>query len=311
MSDRVAVAVVGATATGKSALAHAFARRHPDCEVVAADAMAVYRDMDLATAKPTPAQRAEVRYHVIDVVDPAETFTVAAWQASARAALDDVWARGGRALVVGGTGLYVRALVDGLTFPGQFRALRAELEERAARGEDLAALLASTDPQAAAAIEPTNARRLVRALEVTLGSGRPFSSYGPGMSTYGAPRLRQVGLRVPLAELDARIEERLHAWVAAGLVQEVRELAARPGGLSATARQAVGYRELLDWLVAGGELDVAVAAAVAASRRLARRQVRWFARDPRIEWFDDPDAAAARLEILVNDPEGSVRDWDA
>ncbi len=311
MSDRVAVAVVGATATGKSALTHAFARRHPGCEIVMADAMAVYRGMDLATAKPTLAQRAEVRYHLVDVVEPAEAFTVAAWQAAARAALADVWVRGGCALVVGGTGLYIRALVDALTFPGQFPALRAELEERAARGEDLAALLGSADPQAAALIEPTNARRVVRALEVTLGSGRPFSSYGPGLSTYGPGRLRQVGLRVPLAELDARIEERLDAWVADGLVEEVRALAARPGGLSATARQAVGYRELLDWLERGGSLEGAVAAAVAASRRLARRQVRWFARDPRIEWFDDPEIAAARLEALVNDREGSVRDWDA
>ncbi len=311
MSARVAVAVVGATAIGKSSLAHAFARQHPGCEIVAADAMAVYRGMDLATAKPTRAEQAEVRYHLVDVVEPAEPFTVAAWQGAARAALADVWARGGRALVVGGTGLYLRSLVDGLAFPGQFPALRAELEERAARGEDLAALLRAADPQAAARIEPTNARRVVRALEVTLGSGRPFSSYGPGLATYGPPRLCQVGLRVPLAELDARIEERLTAWVADGLVDEVRALAARPGGLSATARQAVGYRELLDWLEQGGSLEAAVAAAVTASRRLARRQVRWFARDPRIEWFDDPADAATRLETLVNDPEGSVRDWDA
>ncbi len=311
MSGRVAVAVVGATATGKSAVAHAYARQHPGCEIVMADAMAVYRGMDLATAKPTPAQRAEVRYHLVDVVEPAEVFTVAAWQAAARAALADVWARGACALVVGGTGLYIRALVDSLRFPGQFPALRAELEERAARGEDLAALLGATDPRAAALIEPTNARRVVRALEVTLGSSRPFSSYGPGLSTYGPPHLAQVGLRVPLAELDTRIEERLRAWMADGLVEEVRALAARPGGLSATARQAVGYRELLDWLELGGSLENAVAAAVAASRRLARRQVRWFTRDPRIEWFDDPENAAARLEALVNDREGSVRDWDA
>ncbi len=311
MSGRVAVAIVGPTASGKSALAHAFAMADPRCEILAADAMTVYREMDLATAKPSPAQRAAVRYHLIDLLDPHETSTVAEWLAAARSAAAEVWGRAGVVLVVGGTGLYVRALVDGLTIPGQYPAVRAALEERRDTGEDLHALLADVDPVAAARIEPTNARRVLRALEVTLGARRPFSSFGPGLGVYGPPRMAQIGLRVPWAELDARIESRLRAWMDAGLLEEVARLAGRAGGLSPTARQAVGYRELLTCLEEGGDVDAALEAAIAQSRRLARRQMRWFARDPRIEWFDDEAAARDRLTRLVNGAEGTVRDWDA
>ncbi|HEX8804575.1 MAG TPA: tRNA (adenosine(37)-N6)-dimethylallyltransferase MiaA, partial [Acidimicrobiales bacterium] len=170
-------ALVGTTASGKSALALAVARRRPDVELVSVDSMQVYRGMDVGTAKPTPAERAEVPHHMIDVADPWDDFTVTRFQAGVRAALAGVDARGHRALLVGGTGLYLRAVVDDLDIPGRFPAARAELEAE----PDTPALhrrLAGLDPVAAGRMEPTNRRRVVRALEVTLGSGRPFSSYG-------------------------------------------------------------------------------------------------------------------------------------
>ena len=157
-------------------------------------------------------------------------------------------------------------------------------------------------------MEPTNERRMMRALEVTLGSGRPFSSYGPGLRSYGPVRVIQVGLRGDVDVLDERIEERFRAWMQEGLLDEVRTLRAAPRGLGRTARQAVGYRELLRHLEEGADLEQCVRDAITQSKRLARRQRSWFTRDPRIEWFDDADLAAKRLLEVLNSPDGFVRD---
>jgi tRNA dimethylallyltransferase len=291
-----AAALVGATASGKSALAHALARDAGDVEVLCVDAMTVYRRMDLATAKPTRAERAEVSYHLIDLIEPDEEFTLAQFQSAARDAAAGVWALSGAVLYVGGTGLYGRAVLDNFEIPAQFAALRVQYEARAET--ELAALygeLNELDPLAASRMEPTNARRIVRALEVTVGSGRPFSSYGAGLRTYGPVRVQ-------------RIAQRFHDWLDAGLVDEVAALAASPKGLSRTARQAVGYRELLRHVEEGAALETCVGDAITQSRRLARRQRSWFQRDPRIEWFDDPAAAAGRLVAVLNSPDGFVRD---
>jgi tRNA dimethylallyltransferase len=295
------LALVGPTASGKSALALDLARRAGDVEIVSVDSMQVYRGMDIGTAKPSAGERAEVRHHLLDLADPSEEFSLARFLAAACAALGDVEARGRRALLVGGTGLYVRAVVDDLEIPGRYPDARAEVE---AEGNTLAlhARLAGLDPVAAGRMEPTNRRRVVRALEVTLGSGRPFSSFGPGLDAYPPTAVPQVGLRVPPAVLDARIEGRVAAMVGDGLVEEVRALAARPEGLSATARQALGYRELLDHLERGTSLEGAIAETVARTRRFARRQVRWFRRDPRIRWLDVGDSG------VDGDP-GPLRDW--
>jgi tRNA dimethylallyltransferase len=188
-------------------------------------------------------------------------------------------------VVVGGTGLYVRGLVDELEVPGQFPGVRAELEDE----PDTAVLhrrLAELDPVAAARMEPSNRRRVVRALEVTVGAGRPFSSFGPGLDAYPPIPTRQVGLQVPLDVLDARITARVDAMFEAGLLDEVRRLAAEPGGFSRTARQALGYREVLEHLEDGVPLGEAVERIVTRTRRFARRQIRWFRRDPRIQWLD-------------------------
>jgi tRNA dimethylallyltransferase len=279
------LAIVGPTASGKSDLALAVARRYGGVELVAADAMQVYRGMDIGTAKPTGAERDEVPHHLVDVADPDDDFSLARYVELGRAALADIESRGKRAVIVGGTGLYVRGLVDDFEVPGQWPAVREELE----RDPDTAALhrrLTELDPVAASRMEAGNRRRIVRALEVTVGSGRPFSSFGPGMAAYPLVATVQLGLEWPLDELDRRIEVRAHAMVDGGLVAEVEALAARPGGLSRTARQALGYREVLEHLDGVVSLDEAVTTIVARTRQFARRQVRWFRRDPRIVWRD-------------------------
>ncbi|MGH9020785.1 MAG: tRNA (adenosine(37)-N6)-dimethylallyltransferase MiaA, partial [Acidimicrobiales bacterium] len=258
---------------------------------------------------PTAAKRADVPYFLVDLIDPDQEMTVKEFQRQARAAREAATAAGRPCLYVGGTGLYARAVLDDLEIPGRFPEARDALEADAAN--DLAALyarLVTLDPVAAARMEPTNERRVVRALEVTLGSGRAFSSYGEGLGDYGAVNVPQVGLRVDPAEVDRRIDERFHRWLDEGLLDEVRALAARPAGLSRTARQAVGYRELLRHVEDGVALSACVADALSASRRLARRQRRWFARDPRIEWFDDVGAARRRLVAALNDARPEVRD---
>lgn len=310
------VALVGPTASGKSAVALEVVRAvraagvvatgNGDVELVSVDSMAVYRGMDLGTAKPTPEVRAEVRYHLIDLVDPDEGFTVTRFQEAARTARSGITARGNRAVLVGGTGLYLRAVIDDLEFPGRFDAVAAGLragldaagpegsDERAAAVADLHVRLVGLDPAAAARIEPGNERRLVRALEVTLGSGRPFSGFGPGLERYPPTAVALVGLRPDPEVTDRRIAERFAALMDAGLLDEVLALAARPAGLSRTARQALGYRELLAHVEDGVPLDEAVDEAVRRTRAFARRQWAWFRRDPRIAWVapgDDPVAA--------------------
>ena len=295
------VALVGATASGKSSLALALARRRPEVEIITVDAMQVYRGMDIGTAKPTHAEQAEIRHHLIDVADPGEEYAVARWQRDARAALADIAARGKRALFVGGTGLYLRSVVDDFDIPGQYLDARATLE-----GEpDTAALharLRGLDPLAASRMEPTNRRRIVRALEVTLGSGRRFSSYGPGLAVYHArPAVHQVALRLARPVLDARIDARYEMQMDAGFLDEVRRLVTRPSGLSPSAGQALGYKELAAHLRGESSLADALVLARRRTHRFARRQERWFRRDPRVVWFDVADNSMEVLGALLGE----------
>ena len=286
---------MGPTASGKSALAMELARRLGDVEIVSVDSMQVYRGMDIGTAKPSPADRAELPHHLLDLAEPTEEFSVARFQAAFKEAIAGIESRGHRALLVGGTGLYLRAAVDDLTLPGEFRAVRAELEQV---GETTAlhSRLAALDPVAAGRMEPANRRRVVRALEVTLGSGRPFSSFGPGLEEYPRSRFRLAGIALDHAVVHDRIERRFASMMAAGLVDEVRSLVARHGcGLSRTARQALGYRELLAHVESGVPLEQAAAEAVRRTRAFARRQRAWFRRDPRITWHA---AQTDPLEVL-------------
>jgi len=304
------VALVGPTASGKSALAHAVALESGQkVELLSVDAMGVYRGMDLGTAKPTRKERDEVSYHLLDLVDPSEEFTVAQFQREAKLARREVASAGHGALYVGGTGLYGRAVLDDLDIPARYPEIRRVLEARA--DDELPALydeLRELDPLAASRLEATNARRVVRALEVTLGAKRPFSSYGEGLLRYGPVRVVQVGLDCDVQVLDDRIERRFHAWMDEGLLDEIQGLLRAPAGLGRTARQAVGYRELLRHLEESAPLDECVSEAVTRSRRLARRQRSWFRRDPRVEWFSDVSSAKRRLLEVLSHADGFVRD---
>jgi tRNA dimethylallyltransferase len=291
------IALVGTTASGKSALALGIARALPDVELVSVDSMQVYRGMDIGTAKPSPAEQAEVRHHLIDVADPDEEYAVARFADDVRSVRADLAARGKRALFVGGTGLYLRAVVDQLDVPGRYPEVRARLDAEPDTGA-LHRRLATLDPVAAERMEPTNRRRIVRALEVTEGSGRPFSSFGPGLTAYPPTAVRLLGVRLPRPVVDARIAERYRAQLAAGFLDEIRALAARPAGLSRTAAQALGYKELLAHVAGEVALDDALDDAITRTRRFARRQERWFRRDPRITWFEPPAGDPDPLLVL-------------
>ncbi len=285
--------LVGPTAGGKSAVALALARLRRQrgarpVEIVSCDSMQVYRGMDIGTASPTAAERAEVPHHLVDVVDPSQEFSVSVFRDLVGHALDDIERRGADAVLVGGTGLYVRAVTDGLALPSRYPAVAAELEAEPDTAV-LVARLQGLDPLALSRIPPNNRRRVIRALEVTIGSGRPFSAAGPGLGVYPPTPFVMAGLRLGRDALAERIRARYRTQMEVGFLDEVRALAAVPGGPSRTAAEALGYRELLAHLRGGCSLDDAVATAAARTRRFAVRQERWFRRDPRIRWFDVAD----------------------
>ena len=264
----------------------ALARTRPgDIEIVAVDAMQVYRGMDIGTAKPSAQDRAEVIHHGIDLVDADELFTVSDFQRVTKAALTKIEHAGHTAVLVAGTGLYLTAVIDDLTLPGEWPDIRAELESQA----DVVALyeqLADLDPHAAAKIEPTNQRRIVRALEVCLGSGQPFSSFGPGTNAYPPIATPQIGLRWTRDALTERVAQRVDRMIAVGLVDEVARLLSSPRGMSRTARQALGYKELIGVVEGDVPLARAVDEIILRTRQFAVRQERWFRRDPRIRWVE-------------------------
>jgi tRNA dimethylallyltransferase len=277
----------------------AMAARHSEVELVTVDAMQVYRRMDIGTAKPSSADRSAVQHHCLDLVDAADEFTVADYAEAAQKAVHEISARNSRAVLVAGTGLYLRSITDPMEVPGRWPEVRIELDRRVGLegAEALHRQLVSLDPAAAAKIEPTNARRVVRALEVTLGSGHPFSSFGPGVDTYPPVAFIQFGLRWPRPILTRRIAQRVHRMIETGLLAEVERLARGP--ISRTARQALGYKELLDHLDGGCTLDQAIETIITRTRQFAVRQERWFRRDPRIRWIDiENDPVATALPVL-------------
>lgn len=283
----------------------AVARRRGDVELLCVDSMTVYRGMDIGTAKPSPADRTAVAHHLVDLVDPDIEFTVRDFQLAARDALADIASRRRRALLVGGTGLYMRAVTDDLELPGRYPEVARELELAAAQPGGVCALyerLAALDPLAATRTTATNRRRIVRALEVTLGSGRPFSSFGPGLTAYPPASATIVGLPFDPAAVDARIEARVRRFLDEGLVEEVRRLVARPQGLSRTARQALGYKELLAHVEQGAALDACVDQVVRRTRAFARRQWSWLRRDPRVRWVREGEDPAEVVEAAFDGP---------
>lgn len=291
------VAVVGPTASGKSAVALRLAEQLGG-EIVSVDSMQVYRGLDIGTAKPSQADRRSVPHHLIDVADPEDTFTVAQFQQIGVAAMHDIAARGAMPLVVGGSGLHFRALVDPLDFPPSDEAVRAEIESMD-QADSVLALLAA-DPQAAAVVDLANPRRVARALEILCVTGATPTARA---ASEAAAAVREYRSRVPLLaigmdageRLAPRVEERFDAMLAAGLLAEVAELQER---LGVTAAQGVGYKELLPVVRGEASLEEGRAAAIRATMALAKRQRTFFRRDPRIRWIPwhdgaDPTAAAA------------------
>ena len=266
--------------------------------------------MDVGTAKPTVEERASVVHHLVDVADPAEEWSVVRTQSAALEAVAAIERRGRRAILVGGTGLYVRAVVDCITVPGGDAEVRAALETQWEGEAGLAGAyreLVMLDPPAAARIEPGNRRRVIRALEVMQVAGRPFSSFGPGLGKYAQPVLdvSMVGVWLPRALLARRIMQRFSAMRDAGIVDEVRSLADAPGGLSRTAGQAIGYKEVIAHLEGEMDLEEALDLAVRRTRALARRQRVWFRRDPRIVWMgrsDNPEALTPAILATLHEP---------
>jgi tRNA dimethylallyltransferase len=279
------LALVGPTASGKTEAALELAG-DLGAEIVSVDSMLVYRGMDIGTAKPTPEQRAAVPHRLIDLGEPSEPFSVARYQQLGRAALEEIGERGRRALLVGGSGLYFRSLVDDLEFPRTNAATRADLDREAdALGaEAMHRRLVLTDPLAAAKIDPGNVRRTVRALEVAAVTGREFSTFADAWEVYPAGRVHAVGVEVEREALGERVERRVARMLETGFLEEVRGLLARGLGGWFTSAQAIGYAEMARHLRGEIPLEDAVASTVRRTRNLARRQMAWFRRDPRIRW---------------------------
>jgi tRNA dimethylallyltransferase len=295
--NRRVVAVVGPTATGKSALGIALAKAIGG-EVVNADSMQLYRGMDIGTAKLPVDAREGVAHHLVDIWEITRAASVADYQQRARGCIDELHARGVVPILVGGSGLYVRAVLDPIEFPGTDPQLRAGLEAElaAAGGEVMHQRLAELDPVAAAVIPAANGRRVVRALEVITLTGQPYTSALPAYESVYATV--QIGLDLPTPALDRRIERRVSDMVSAGLLDEVRRLEAIGLRDGVTASRALGYAQLLEVIDGRSSLTDATAVTAQATRRFVRRQRSWFRRDPRITWLDaseDPFAAAVAL----------------
>jgi tRNA dimethylallyltransferase len=301
MSDGPLLALVGPTGSGKTEAGIRVAESL-GAEIVSVDSSTVYRGLDVQTAKPTAEDRARVPHHLIDVVEPEEPFSVARYQELAREAIAGIARRGRPALLVGGSGLYYRAVVDRLVFPGTEAQVRGLLEaEAAAIGpEALHARLASFDADAAARMEATNTRRVVRALEVAAITGRPFSSFAQDWKRYPPEGLRAAGVSVPSEILYRRIERRAGATFP-GLLEETRLLMDRGSGSFLTAIQAIGYAEAMEVLRGKMGSEQALQAIIRRVKGLARRQMAWFRRDPRIRWFDTGEGGATEIAGALTD----------
>ncbi|WP_029678994.1 tRNA (adenosine(37)-N6)-dimethylallyltransferase MiaA [Bifidobacterium sp. 7101] len=308
------VSIVGPTASGKTALgvtlAQAFQARGQTAHIVNADAYQMYRGMDVGTAKPSIQERQAVVHHLIDIIEPEEAMSVARFQAMARSLIADLRAQKIRPILVGGSGLYTRAVIDDLSFPGTDPAVRARLEERAQEEGPglLFRELQERDPEAAARMDPRNVRRTVRALEVMEITGRPYSASLPRYR-YLLPAL-QLGLDLPREELDRRIDQRTQAMRDQGLVGEVSRLRDR---LGTTASRALGYQQILDYLDGRTDLDDAFELIAQKTKRLARKQMGWFGRDPRIHWLNAlaPDLAQQALNLVDQADQGRFDQADA
>ena len=301
MTIKKSVVVLGPTASGKSDVAMTAATTVPNVHIIAADAMQVYRRMDIGTAKPTEDDQTRVVHYCVDVAEPSERYSVARFAEDVAAARKKISKADASELIVGGTGLYVTALVDGLSMPGDYPKIRAQLEANRDT-EALYEQLSELDPEAVKKIDPNNRRRMIRALEVCLGSGKTFSSFGEGIGAYPPVDTVQIGIKWPREALRERIALRVHKMIEAGLVDEVRGVLNEPKGISDTARQALGYKEIIEHIERRWTLEEAIDATILRTQQFAVRQERWYRRDPRIQWVEvqnDPIAEVAPLVVAA------------
>ncbi|WEV63519.1 tRNA (adenosine(37)-N6)-dimethylallyltransferase MiaA [Bifidobacterium sp. ESL0732] len=313
-SNSRVVSIIGPTASGKTglgiALAQKLGERSQNAEIVNADAYQMYRTMDIGTAKATAKEQAAVPHHLLDIIDPNETMTVARFQKLARAEITDLQGKGVRPILVGGSGLYARAAIDDISFPGTDPEVRTRLERRE-QTEGAGALfdeLKRRDPEAAERMDPHNARRTIRALEVIEITGRPYSASLPRYR-YVIPSV-QVGLDLPREELDRRIDIRTAQMREQGFVDEVRRI--RPQ-LGVTASRALGYTQIEAYLDGKMSENEAFADIAQKTKRLARKQMGWFGRDPRIHWLNalDDDLTGKALDVVTRADAGDYDEADA
>jgi tRNA dimethylallyltransferase len=305
-TDPLAVLILGPTGSGKTALSLALGERFGG-EIVSCDSVAVYRGMDLGSAKPTPEERARLPHHLIDVADPDQLFTAGEYSRQARAALQEIASRGRLPIVTGGTGLYLRALTEGLfAGPERQHELRARLEQSRLRHDAgwLHRILSRLDPASAARIHPNDTPKLIRAIEVCLAGRKPMSEVLGNQKAARDPltgfRLLRIGLTPPRQELYARLNQRATAMFEAGLVEETRGLLARYGPVQAL--DSLGYRQALRVLRDSSPIAEEIKAAQQGHRNYAKRQLTWFRREPEVHWMesfgDEPETVRAAVEMV-------------
>ncbi|MEE2682894.1 MAG: tRNA (adenosine(37)-N6)-dimethylallyltransferase MiaA [Actinomycetota bacterium] len=300
LSNPPLLAIVGTTASGKSSVAMELAKNVSGLEIISVDSMQIYRGMDIGTAKPTKEELGLVPHHMIDLVDPDEDYTISEYQKQAQEVLEDIEKRKSIPLLVGGTGLYLRTIIDDLTIPGQYPDVRKEIDaesETAKLYEELTRL----DPLAASRIEENNRRRILRALEVTVGSGKKFSSYGPGLTQYPKTEFKIFGLKWARDLIDQRIITRYQWQLENGFLDEVKRLFNSPTEISRTAAQALGYKQFLEHLRGELSFEEAFEKAIADTKRFARKQERWFRRDPRTYWIEIKENPLEAIPILMKE----------
>ncbi len=293
------VVLLGPTASGKTSVAIDIARSLPKVELVSVDAFAVYKGMDIGTAKPERPQLNDLFFHMIDLVEPSADYSAGLFKKEAERVISEIESRKNIPLLVGGSAMYLSSIVEGMEFPGTWPDIRRDLEEELDKNGPLGLykMLEEKDPAASAKMEPTNGRRIVRALEVILGSGKKFSSYGPGFGSYQPNCFRQIGIQLEMEIMDKNIEQRVHIQLERGLVEEVSWLLDQPQALARAPKNAIGYSEIADYLQGKMTLEAAVGEIIVRTKRFARRQLRWWRRDPRILWIDGSDLKEVSLTV--------------
>lgn len=295
------IVICGPTATGKSDLALEVAEAF-DGEIINADSMQLYRGMDIGTAKLTVQERRGIPHHLLDILDVSQDASVANYQEQARAAIDDISIRGKTPILVGGTGLYIKAVLDEMNFPETDPAIRERLEQEA---EEIGAAgmylkLQTIDPEAASAIEPANTRRIIRALEVVEVTGKPYSANLPSDTSSRYPDAIHIGLAMERATLAPRIESRVHKMFQSGLVNEVEHLITKGLLSGVTAQRAIGYAQVLSLLAGQIKEEKAIEETIVATRQYVRRQETWFKRDQRIQWIGEDVSRLAFIKERIN-----------